>query len=99
MDNEAIKRNALSVAAWIRIFFVGVFLLFGYIALYVLLLICLLQAVMVLLTGSPHQNVRDFVVQFNRYLHQIVAFVTYDSEVRPFPFSPWPEGGSGRSMR
>ncbi|RRJ85476.1 DUF4389 domain-containing protein [Aestuariirhabdus litorea] len=53
--------------------------------------VVLSQVVFVLMTGSPNDNLLDFSRSLNRYIFQILQFLTYHSEQKPFPFSDWPQ--------
>jgi hypothetical protein len=44
-----------------------------------------------LVTRKPNLNLVSFSKKLGTYLSQIISFVTYASEERPFPFNPFPE--------
>ncbi|MEO5339564.1 MAG: DUF4389 domain-containing protein [Magnetococcus sp. MYC-9] len=58
-----------------------------------LLLVVGWQAIAMLLGGGPHDDrVRVLGGQLSGYIYQIFLYLTCNSTLRPFPFSPWPRG-------
>lgn len=53
--------------------------------------VTVIQFFVALLGGTPNVNLVAFGRSLGSYLKQIVDFLTFASEVVPFPFSPWPE--------
>jgi hypothetical protein len=47
------------------------------------------------LTGKLNENLSHFSESLTRYAFQILLYVTFQSEERPFPFSPWPKDENG----
>ncbi|MBU0744553.1 MAG: DUF4389 domain-containing protein, partial [Gammaproteobacteria bacterium] len=54
-------------------------------------LIALFQFVVTLIYDQPNNKLLDFSKHLNAYLLQIVNFLTFNSESKPFPFSNFPE--------
>lgn len=74
------------------------FLVIGYFAGFLVMLIAIFQFIMALITGAPNQLIYNFGRSLCTYMFDLLSFVTYISEKKPFPFSPWPSnGGSGAS--
>lgn len=67
------------------------FLVIGYIAAIVILLITIFQFVYTIIFKAPNVQVRDFSKNMNTYFYDLIKFLTYHSEVKPFPFTPWPK--------
>ena len=76
---------------WMRVLYMILFGFIFYVATGVLFLITIVQAIFALLTGSANENITKFGGDVSRYIYQITQFWTYNSEEKPFPFSPWPE--------
>jgi hypothetical protein len=51
--------------------------------------ITVLQVASVLLTGTANQNVLQFGRGLSVYTYHILLFITFNTEVMPFPFSDW----------
>jgi len=43
-----------------------------------------------LLTGQPNTRLTHFGRNLARYLQQIISYLTFSTEDKPFPFSSWP---------
>ena len=84
-DASGNKRNI-----WIR----GLFMLLMGFAFQVcgtvLCVVTLIQFVMVLVNNIPNVRLVSFGHSLGSYLRQIVAFLTFEAEAMPFPFSDWP---------
>ena len=68
-------------------------LLFGFllgVAKFVVFTVVVLQFLFVLFTGSPNAQLLLLGQSLSSYLYQIVLFLTFNSEGRPYPFSDWP---------
>ena len=49
------------------------------------------QFLFTLFTKEPNSHLSTFSIKLRNYIVQIVDFVTYSSQERPFPFNPLPE--------
>lgn len=45
-----------------------------------------------LFTGETNPRLIDFGRSLSTYIYQILRFVSFNSEERPYPFSDWPSG-------
>lgn len=98
MDNEQLKENISNKNQWTRIIYMVLFAIILYLSMMVVWLVVLVQLLFALITGKPHQDIADFAADLTQYVYRIVAFLTYTSEYRPFPFSDWKSGGSLRDV-
>jgi hypothetical protein len=83
-------------AHWIRGAYMLLFLILLKVAELVAILVALLQFGFVLLSGEPNQLLLDFARGLSRYIYDVVSFLTYGSEDRPFPFKAWASGAGPR---
>ena len=44
-----------------------------------------------LLTGKDNENLRDFSANLITFINQILLFLSYNDDRRPFPFASWGE--------
>ena len=88
--DEDIKTNFKSKSIWTRGLFMLLFAVLYGVAEFVLLVIAVFQFGHALFTGRPNDNVTAFGYSVGRYIFDITKFVTFNSEVKPFPFSAWP---------
>lgn len=52
-------------------------------------LIALFQFLCYLIVQKPNDNVLDFGKGLSCYMAKIVLFLSYNTESKPWPFSPW----------
>lgn len=77
---------------WIRGLFILLFAVIYSIAEIVLAAIVLFQFGSQLFTGRTNDKLRKFSHGLTAYFYQLLQFFTYRSDLKPFPFSEWPEG-------
>ncbi|CAL7961727.1 conserved hypothetical protein [Gammaproteobacteria bacterium] len=88
MDN--LKEKLLVKDKWLRGLFMLFFIVIKYLVSWLIVLIALFQFVVDLLMGKPNDKLMAFTKHLNTYLLQIVNFLTFNSEKKPFPFANWP---------
>lgn len=93
MDEE-VKSNIADPDTWIRLLLMILFGVCASVALWIVWLTAAVQFLFALITGRPNENVHDFAGVLAAYLGQIFAFLLYQTEERPFPFSPLPSAAS-----
>ena len=54
-------------------------------------LIALFQFLCTLIAGKPNDNARCFGKDLSLYAAEIIQFLSYNTDRKPWPFSPWPE--------
>lgn len=90
MDEE-LKQNLTAGETWKRGLFILMFAFFLFIARIVTAAIVVIQFLFTVFTGQTNVNLRNFGVALSRYIYQCLLFLTYNSDVKPFPFEDWPE--------
>jgi hypothetical protein len=97
-DLDDIVENLREPSAWARVVFMLGFSLVLYMVIIPLtLLLTLAQALFSVFTGEDNDNLRHFGASLLAYISQVVRFLTFNSDERPFPFSDFPEDqGEGR---
>jgi len=88
--SDDIVENLKQPAQWIRIAFMIAMAVALYLAGMVLTLLIIAQALFGLLTGADNRNLREFGASLTHYVRQVLDFLTYNSELKPFPFAPFP---------
>ena len=89
--SDDFKTNIKSSSVWKRGFFMLLFAVFYGVAEFVLAVLAIFQFGSALFTGSANDKVARFGQTLARYIFEIVRFVTFNTEKKPFPFSDWPE--------
>lgn len=90
MDREDIKENLAMGETWIRGLYMLLFGLCYSIAEIIIFFISVFQFLAVLFTGSTQPRLLELGRNMSDYVYQIYLFLTFNSEDKPFPFSPWP---------
>ncbi|WP_396589210.1 DUF4389 domain-containing protein [Bermanella sp. R86510] len=87
------KNNLKSESFWLRSLFMVLFFIVFRIADILVLLVAISQWFYVLLTGDSNASLSRFSGGLAAYVAQIVNYLSYNAEQKPFPFSDWPEPG------
>ena len=91
---EDIVDNLRQPSSWIRVVFMLAFAVFLYLVIApVILVLIVVQALFAVITGAENENLRFLGSALTVYVSQILEFVTYNSEIKPFPFSNFPGAG------
>jgi hypothetical protein len=75
---------------WIRLVLMILFSAIAYIAAPIIVLIAVVQFLIALFTGRGQSNLRALGGSVGRYVGQIVSFLTFHSDARPYPWGKWP---------
>ena len=88
---EDIVDNLREPNAWLRILFMAAYALGLYLAIVpVLLILMVAQALFTIITGEDNEKLRQFGAALSQFVHQILQFLTFNSDDKPFPFSDLP---------
>jgi hypothetical protein len=66
------------------------FTVFYSVAEVVLVAVVVFQFIYLLVTGQRHERALSLGSQISAYIYQIIRYLTYNTEDRPFPFADWP---------
>ena len=86
-----VKENVKNPDAWLRGLFILIFGVILYFAVILVWLVVVFQFITKLLTGELNRQVADFNGGLLRYISLVLGYITFQSDDKPFPFSPWPE--------
>ena len=86
-----IKHHIKQQSTWKRSLYMLLFTVFYQIAEIILFIMVLFQFVIKLLTGDTNQRLRLLGQSLATYIYQIVQFLSFNSEMHPYPFGEWPE--------
>lgn len=78
-------------AGWKRVIFVALFWVIFYFTQIVAAAVTVGQCIFVLLTNNPNQQLTKFGDSLGKYIHDIMRYVTFNSDKQPFPFSDFPK--------
>ena len=85
-----IKRKILVKDKWIRFLFIVMFLIVKNFVSFLISLISLFQFIVDLFFNNPNEKLHEFTKHLNMYFLQVINFLTFNSDTKPFPFSNWP---------
>jgi len=91
MSEQSEKTIFKNNPGWQRVLFVAIFWLVFYVAQMVVALVVITQCVFVIVSNNPNQQLLSFGDSLSKYIHDILRFVTFNSDQRPFPFSDFPK--------
>ena len=92
-QGEELKQHVKSRTTWLRLFFLLVFVLLYGVSRVVVGAVVVLQFFWLLFTGGTNTRLRLFGQALATYTYQIVLYLTFNTEQRPFPFdADWPAG-------
>ena len=91
METSDISNNLKNPNQWVRILYMVLFAIVFQVSTVVLWLVVVVQALSALITGSPNDNVKGLAASLSQFIYDIVRFLSYGTEDKPFPFQSWPE--------
>ena len=83
-------------STWLRLLFMLVFVLIWGVSRIVVGVVAVLQFGWVLFTGTPNARLLIFGQSLATYGYQIMLYLMFNTEQRPFPFLDWPKGAPER---
>ena len=85
-----VKENVKNVDTWMRGLFIIIFGVIFYFLIGIIWLLVIFQFITKVITGNLNEQLEKFSSGLTQYALQILDYVTFQSETRPFPFSPFP---------
>ncbi len=85
-SQNGIEKNLKSKPTWLRFLFMVFFMIAFNVAAMVGLLVVVTGFVIVLFTGEPNDKLRKAGQVIATFLSDIVRYLTYNTETKPFPF-------------
>ena len=86
---DEININLKKESTWKRIFFMLLLIVIVNLVTTLLWAVILLQIITTLLTGKVNQHILTFGRNLSVYLYHIVLYLTFNTDLLPFPFSSW----------
>ncbi len=77
---------------WLRGLFIVIFAVIFYVAALVIVVVVIFQFITKLFTGKVNAETTALGRNLSTFIYQILLYVTFVSDKRPYPFSPWPPG-------
>ena len=95
---EEMRENLIDEGIWMRGVFMILFLIAYNIVEFLILLVALFQFVAVLFTGRVNEAVLRLGNNLSFFALETFQYLTFNSNLRPFPFSPWPDEEPGGDL-
>ncbi len=86
-----IKKHVTRRSIWLRLVFMIVLSVAFNVAEVIIFAVVAFQFLASLFTGQPNDRLAGFGRNLARYLQQITVYLTFTTEEKPFPFTPWPD--------
>ncbi|MDT8397838.1 MAG: DUF4389 domain-containing protein [Pseudomonadales bacterium] len=88
--NDDLKENILAPGQWLRILYMAFFGVVCWLLGIILSVLIVAQALFSLITGTDNPNLRRLGGVLGMYFFQVLQFLTYNSQDKPFPFADFP---------
>jgi len=87
IDTVALTENIKEPSIWVNFFLKVIYLIFLNFIIPFLGFVTLLQLLFSLGSKKPNSNLISFSKKLSIYIYQIINFITYSSDERPWPFN------------
>ena len=95
VESSKVEENLKSRTTWLRLLFMAIYGVIAWLAGMVGLVIVVLGFFWVLFTGEVNRELRQIGQAIASYIYQIVRYLTFNTDDKPFPFGgAWPSGES-----
>lgn len=92
--NPELKQRLTASETWLRGLFIVILAVIYSIAEVLLVAVVVFQFLVTLFSGETNARLRAFGLSLAAFIYQIVGYVTFNSDEKPFPFGPWPASQS-----
>jgi len=87
--SDDIKHNITEQSTWVRAFYMLIFFVIYSVAEVVLGAVIIFQFLTRLLTADINNKLLKFGAELSKFIYDILLFLTYNTDFKPFPFSDW----------
>ena len=77
----------------IRVIYMVLFGVVFWVLCWILAATTIVQLIVRLLNGRPNPDLTHFGASLARYARQVIEFLTFVTELAPYPFTAWPAEG------
>lgn len=88
------KEKVTAKPTWTRALYILLFIVIYNIAEIVVYGVVVLQFLFTLFTGTCNTQLQILGKNLSTFIAQILMYLTYNSDDRPYPFAPWPTSES-----
>jgi hypothetical protein len=84
------KQSERNAEIFSRVFYTVLFCFIGWMTLWVFTFVVLIQFGFLLITGQVNKNLKGFNKEIGLFLYDMIKYLSFQSNVKPFPFRDWP---------
>ena len=92
---ESTRERLIRGDIWVRALFMVLFAIAFGLTRVIIVFVVIFQFLAVLITGRANEPLLQFGKNLSVFILEILEFQTFNTELRPFPFSPWPDEEPG----
>jgi len=86
-----VKQNLSRRSIWMRLLYMLLFVIFYTVAELVIAAVVIFQFFLSLITGRANERLLFFGKSLSIYVYQVMRYLTFNGDTKPFPFEDWPE--------
>ena len=95
-ETSQLEQNLKRRSTWLRLLFMVVFVALYMITRIVFSAVVIIQFLWVLFTAESNKYVTELGQSLATYTYQVMLYLSFNTEDKPFPFSAeWPKGSPG----
>jgi hypothetical protein len=95
--NKKRKFHEVKPEIFSRIFYTLLFAFIGWMSLWVFGFVVLIQFGFLLITGQVNVNLKGFNKEVGSFLTDLIKYLSFQTNEKPFPFRDWPYGEENKS--
>ena len=88
---EEIETNEREKPGIARALYILLYLIIGRFISMVLFVVAITQYIYTWLTGEPNEKILEFTDGLSEYAKQLVSYVGFNTDEKPWPFGDWPD--------
>lgn len=96
---QDLKENLKQKKTWLRGLYMLLFAIFYSVAEIVILVVVVFQFLLALFTARTNARLVLFGKSLSTYVYQVMLYLTFNSEDKPFPFGEWPAADTPQLTR
>jgi hypothetical protein len=92
---EETREQLIRSDIWSRALYMVLFAIAFSITKVIIIFVVIFQFFTILITGSANEHLLKFGNSLAIYVREMLDFQTFNTELHPFPFAPWPDEEPG----
>lgn len=89
--SDELKENIKDQGTWMRGLYILMYAIIYSVTEIVIALVVIIQFLFVLITRQANEKLLTLGANLSTFIYQILSYVTFNSDERPFPFSDFPD--------